>query len=384
MVTLSQMSSKNSRIHEVVKHRYALGKSKSLVDIEYLDQECRRNEEPFICIGCGKDMIARLPKKHRKHFYHKNSEGCSGETYLHRLAKNLFLHSYNQHLNTGKPFLLTRNEHFKCNHFERELGEPCHITQNRDTDLTACFDIAELEKETNGFRPDVLLSSRSSDEKLFIEFKVTHSSSDEKIDNGIGVVEISIQTELDATRAAESLQQDGRLKIQTYNLSDAANPQGDLCKGDCRNRVLVFEIHRRSRKCRLRELSPLQIRESTEHEENIHRETICISENDWYPLTTKEEFIENTRRAHFSGIPIKNCLICKNQGSSQNRGVICNKSGRFQKNSNFAAHCEPFEPIKDEDELLQIEQKSYELETERFQNRKEYFQSKKIRTSFLP
>lgn len=73
-----------------IKYQYAYDESKNLVSIKDITKE-NRNQNQYICIGCGNPLLPRAigSKYRRPHFYHKELVDCSGETYLHKLAKKL-------------------------------------------------------------------------------------------------------------------------------------------------------------------------------------------------------------------------------------------------------------------------------------------------------
>ena len=73
-----------------IKYQYAYDESKNLVSIKDITKE-NRNQHQYICIGCGNPLLPRAigSKYRRPHFYHKELVDCSGETYLHKLAKKL-------------------------------------------------------------------------------------------------------------------------------------------------------------------------------------------------------------------------------------------------------------------------------------------------------
>ncbi len=93
----------------MVTYRFARCVNGSTVDVQHLDQVSRRELGPFECFGCRNVLIARLPQKGiAKHFAHTQQCHCSGETYLHALAKNQIAASYRRAVAEGVPFILSR------------------------------------------------------------------------------------------------------------------------------------------------------------------------------------------------------------------------------------------------------------------------------------
>ena len=99
-----------------VQYRYALDGKDAPVDIFDLERSLISKDDVFYCISCGNKLIPRLGKIKVKHFAHKTlSTNCSYETYLHKLAKKLFLYEYGKCIKNNEPF---RSE-------ERRVGKEC-------------------------------------------------------------------------------------------------------------------------------------------------------------------------------------------------------------------------------------------------------------------
>jgi len=102
-------------------YRHAFNKYGKVQDVTVLEREDVKQLGPFLCIGCGGTLIARLGQKMIKHFAHASGEGCGGETYLHKLGKSVFLETYNDCLDSGTPFILELDTKISCSHFEKDI-----------------------------------------------------------------------------------------------------------------------------------------------------------------------------------------------------------------------------------------------------------------------
>ena len=170
---------------------------------------------PYTCLGCGAPMIAHLKDdKRAKHFAHRSKGKCSGETYLHVLAKHVFKHTWQRCRAEGKPFLLSLPRRFICPHMPEE-DDPCEIgrfgctlrdfrwppdpgmEKRTEYDLARIYTKIKMEEGDAGFIPDLLLLSEDGQKKLYIEIKVKSAVSDEKAAAGQRIIEIPIRAEAD-------------------------------------------------------------------------------------------------------------------------------------------------------------------------------------------
>jgi hypothetical protein len=135
--------------------------------------------------------------KHIKvQFAPKNIVDCSGEGYLHKLAKRVFFENKAMQIISYKEFIFPMLNDSKGN-------------------LADVFDIWEYEKTIDKYRADILLSSSKHDYKVMIEIRVTHGSTQKKIDSGIPIIEIRIQDQEDI----ENLKKGKLTDITSYHLA---------------------------------------------------------------------------------------------------------------------------------------------------------------------
>ena len=164
-----------NRSEQVILYDYAIDNQGLIVYINEVDSQ---NKRQYKCIGCNGDMTAKTGEINKWHFAHKNIENCSGEGYLHKLAKRVFFENKAMQIISYKEFIFPMLNDSKGN-------------------LADVFDIWEYEKTIDKYRADILLSSSKHDYKVMVEIKVTHGSTYEKLSSGIPIIEIEINNQED-------------------------------------------------------------------------------------------------------------------------------------------------------------------------------------------
>ena len=178
----------------IIKYRYALNQLGQTIAIDNVKNRAGH----YTCINCKKRMGPRLGQINIHHFYHINSQedasgtvrNCAPETYLHLIAKQLFLDAYCD----NKPFVLKWESERRC--INKEAYKECVDTKHNTLNLIEKYPYIEVEKRDGEFTPDILLSN-AQDEKLYIEFAHTHYASQKKMLSGEQIIEIGIKTEKD-------------------------------------------------------------------------------------------------------------------------------------------------------------------------------------------
>lgn len=217
-----------------IKYQYAQ-LDKSIVDISSVT-ECDRKLR-FTCLGCGRSLIPVLGDRVERHFRHKTELACSGETYLHNLAKNRFYDDYSKCLEQKNPFLIHVLQQSKCTFYEENAGEgkPCGTETPEFLDLTKWFSEPPLlESRYENFIPDVLLRSRKG-VPLFVEIKVSHACSQEKIDSGHRIIEIEINS-VDDIDFELGVKKDSSVSLFNFSLEKSFD-----CGGICDRYTVVKE-----------------------------------------------------------------------------------------------------------------------------------------------
>jgi competence CoiA-like predicted nuclease len=160
---------------EVILYDYAIDSQGLIIRINEVDSQ---SKSQYKCIECDSEMIAKTGEIKEWHFAHKNIANCSGEGYLHKLAKRVFFENKSMQIISYKEFIFPMLNDSKGN-------------------LADVFDIWEYEKTIDKYRADILLSSSKHDYKVMIEIKVSHGLSNEKLSSGIPIIEINIQNQED-------------------------------------------------------------------------------------------------------------------------------------------------------------------------------------------
>lgn len=172
--------------------------------IIHIDEVTKDNRaKHYYCVGCGGEMSAVLGDIREHHFRHKEAH-CSWESYLHKLGKMRL----KQRFDTQKEFVVKYYVEYHCDKSKGCKLEPiyrsekCNRRELVALDLKKQFDTCEEEVSFNGFRADLMLSSKEHPERvpIFLEISVTHDCEPEKLASGIQIIELKIADEKDALR----------------------------------------------------------------------------------------------------------------------------------------------------------------------------------------
>ena len=182
-----------------VKYRNAYDESGRLVSIAEINDDNRYHHKYF-CVGCGAELKPRLGTINAHHFYHIDSiHPCSGETYLHKLAKKKLIEQFY----SSKEFIvayyrvLTCMDKKECEFYsyrscKKEILEEFNIKKYYDT-------CKEEQSVDNGkYQADICISDSSGKHSpILIEICVSHKSEKEKLESGHKIIEIKITSEED-------------------------------------------------------------------------------------------------------------------------------------------------------------------------------------------
>ena len=183
---------------------YCFDENGKLVHINSLSNETRHAQKLY-CLQCGREMVANLGKIRVKHFSHKIDCACDGESYLHKLAKFRIREKFISE--ESFPITFVRDvpckEHKSCPYYsEYCCTESMRIPRDlKFWDDKPVYSTCEEEKEHDGFRPDLLLTTDSQDSSLaptFVEVYKTHKSNDSKLNSKYKIIETTqIKSEQD-------------------------------------------------------------------------------------------------------------------------------------------------------------------------------------------
>lgn len=333
---------------EDVKYRYAIDDLNEIVDAADLTLTERKD---YICIGCGHILRPVIGAIKKKHFRHKELVECSGETYLHKLAKLIFKSVYQNCVDNEIPFEIELKRSIECNSC-KENG-PCF--KNHDYflyDITKNFIIIKEEFREGNFIPDLLLLT-SSGRKIFVEIAVTHKSSNDKVESGNQIIEINVLDESDLEIIKNRIISYKNNKILFYNFKD--NKIQKSLHEACNRYMSCFALLK-SGKAFIKNIDRYSY-EKLKYSHSIQR-ILKIKDLDHYI------FIEELEKSHFEGFDVKNCYLCRYHGTSnrissssyeeENKGPIFCKFLKKQCSSNEAFNCKSYK----------IDKKSFEINKE--------------------
>lgn len=216
-----------------IKYSYCIDENDEIVFINDLSKETRHKKRLF-CLQCGHEMIPNLGSKKVWHFSHKSNCSCDGESYLHKLAKIKIQEKFN----VEKNFPITFSRNIPCSEKEKCVFYDeyhCHSIKKIDRDLKTwegktLYDICDVEKSYDNFRPDILLtySKDESRSPIFIEIFKSHESETTKINSNYRIIETTkIQTEEDIDDIIRRGFVEGE-NCNTYNFNLLKIPQVKL------------------------------------------------------------------------------------------------------------------------------------------------------------
>lgn len=196
------LSEKNSRLYLVRKnhktnlvetiphnYNYAYSSSSRLIHIS----DAQRGEN-YYCPECNELMTPHMGQQRRWHFVHKNAGNCSYESYLHKLAKI----KIRQAFLSSDSFILSYKARAVCSHKCPFISSPiCEVEKPVEFNLRRFYDTCEVEASYKDFRADLLLKSSANPDRppVLIEIMVTHKCTEDKIKDGVRIIEIPIQSE---------------------------------------------------------------------------------------------------------------------------------------------------------------------------------------------
>lgn len=317
----------------MVKYKNALGKNGSLINIEKIDKNDRYLNAPYYCLGCENELIANLGEIKAKHFSHKSDVNCNPETYRHKLAVISFYEIYKDCLKTKKPFYYMFEEPVSCSYFEYLTGNKCKKEIMTDYDLTKQFTVIEKEALYEGFRPDVLLSNNDKTEVIFVEMAVTHKCEKEKIEFGKRIIEITIpNTDIPLFKTREILESDEKIKL--YNFIKKRNTKYS-CAGNCHKLALIVSVDH-TYKASMKVLNLKNLPDSNYK---------IIEIMDYMNPNYYKSYYREVRKMYFEGGAVKDCFICRNQGSKEDSRLLFCIADRKVYNSNKAINCPKYKPL---------------------------------------
>lgn len=336
------------------KSKYVRGADGELVGINEISPENRYARAPYKCLSCDHIMIPALGSQKSHHFKHKAERpiDCLRETYLHELAKLTVFSAISDAINNRYPYHLKRFAPTECDHFKPEFGFVCDSRQvPAEFDITTQFDRVEMERGAKGFIADILLSSSQTQDVLAIEIAVTHRCELEKIESGLGIVEIDLRSEdqIEKLRKGIDATSSG---ITTHNLMPL-EVMKQRCVEPCSATVLMFLLYRNGKAWYAESLLG-EIRGLTSDPNLLAWKFGGVL------AAGKKRSEQSIRRGlgdfmirqkYELGRNVISCLLCRHHGERINwHEIFCTKRERAVWMSSSAIGCDTYWPTQDSEE----------------------------------
>jgi hypothetical protein len=336
--------------------RYQYAKDQLGQVVRAIDLVGKEQQSDFICLGCDNILIAKVNGKIKQpHFAHKIIQECNGETYLHRLGKQVFFEVYQKCLEENEPFYITFHVSKKCNKFRRSIRKNCDLGFiEKKFDLTEYFSIIEVEKKEENFIPDLLLSRANfPEDNIYIEIAVTHFLSEKKQSSGKRIIEIRIDSEEDIDQIYQAnLEPHGALFLG-FNQGGTSITDAE-CK--ClRKQFFGFYVWDSGKSfLELAYLSDIEAKLAKYKDKIIYSNIIetdleFVNSTVYVGYAHGDIFLDQLKLAAHNKVPIKNCFLCKYSGNNwdyaNNQPIFC-KAKKFKCGSNQAAECDWYRPEK--------------------------------------
>lgn len=296
---------------KILSHNYSYANNSNG---ELINVSTAQRNEKYFCPVCGKLMTPHMGTIRRWHFVHKNTGNCSYESYLHKISKI----KIRQAFLSSEYFLLSYNAKAICSFECPFISSPkCEEEKPVEFNLRNFYDTCEIEATYHKYRADLLLTS-STNPKLppvLIEIMVTHKCTEDKIRDGVRIIEISIQSEeqiediainckLTAVRDKQfnyCYSNEKNITLYNFNKVESFNPIGSFDKDeDCFNRknTIVFWLNKQGQFCSF-DCHCYEVNKKLPS--NVHYYITEIA------TPFKEIFQEFSKR----GVKIRNCFLCK-------------------------------------------------------------------------
>jgi hypothetical protein len=332
----------------MIKYRFAVDKEDRIIDILKLDRSKLLKSDKFFSLDYRQELIPRIGKIRKAHFAHKSLIEILGtkETYLHSLGKKIFYDEYSNCLQNETSFYLCYKIEKKCTRLQVDYNIICKLNDKVEKfDLPKYFTKILFEKKDSVFIPDLLLLNPKTNEKIYVEIEVTHSSSESKIISGNRIIEFKICNEEDAERLIEFKNGGCEDITKYYNFKKNTKNEHFCNAGNCVNKFYFFNVSKTG-KCLLKIITEKEILSLTNsfNSNSIWRvvEQAHLIEDDDDDFLLSIKFREYISKAYHAKIKVKNCFICRYHGDNlDNDGgepIFC----KFQKitcSSNYAESC---------------------------------------------
>jgi len=210
------------------KYSYANNSNGELIKVTHAQRD-----KQYFCPICGSQMIPHIGKVRRWHFVHKNVENCSYESYLHTLAKFKFREAFL----SSEHFLLSYDAKALCSCSCPFIdSHKCEGRKSVEFDLLKYYDTCLIEAPYHKYKADLLLNSSVNPNlpPVLIEIMVTHKCTEDKISDGVRIIEIPVHSEDQIENIvnnckivgirAEDLSNSGQITLYNFNKIESYDP----------------------------------------------------------------------------------------------------------------------------------------------------------------
>ena len=282
----------------------------------------------YTCPYCGGEMTPHMGKIRKWHFTHKaNLQNCNYETYLHKIAKARIKAAFDN----NPHFYIQYDVPVHCDKFDCDVADckECRTIQYMSFDLKKWYDTCEEEVVYKNFRADLLLSSSTTRNRppILLEIYVSHKSTQEKIGDGVRIIEMKINSEEDIEAICNSLQIAGMRTSDMYyfrdekpnniffNFNKAHTMPPQNFESEDEHGLFGYKFylyvlpncHFKYEQCRCYE----------------DEQTIIPKEADYIICSKKFDFAWGLSQLTKHGRQLKNCLICRFLKRDLYYGRIC-------------------------------------------------------------
>lgn len=308
-----------------IKYKYAFDESRKIVSIDSVTDADRYNHT-YYCISCGAELKPRLGSKNVHHFYHVNADAsCSGETYLHTLAK----YRLKDRFDSSEEFKISLYQYRRCVNSPTCIfsSDDCRLRKLEEFNLKeyykSCSIEGLIEHEGHQYRADLLLcNGKESVNPLLIEIYVKHKSVEQKIKSGLRIIELRVKSEEDidmycSDGLVETLKDSSSCQnVKFYGFKKTSN------KKLCANAKLLqrFVLHRSG--CAYVDYLECKYLNRRSYENSLIEYNVYCNQ-------FADVYIPCLLKARGSGIAIKNCLLCKFYKGAQLMESLCALSKKF-------------------------------------------------------
>ena len=183
--------------NKAVQYCFALNEKEELIGIK----DAKKLEGKYHCPHCHAEMIRRCGENNAWHFAHKMQDACKYDKYLHTIAE-IRIQDW---INSTSEFPIGL-EHIECCKRYKQCGfydNYCNNWEHKFVihNLKEYYGNCEREKKVkigeHTFVADLLWKNRKGDKDfIFIEINVSHPCDEIKINSGVRIIEIDINSEM--------------------------------------------------------------------------------------------------------------------------------------------------------------------------------------------